>query len=198
MGQFDFNGAGEYALEILQERLSPILLYHGIHHTRDDVLPSAERLAALAGVMGEDLLLLRTAALYHDVGYVQQYFKNEPIAVQWVQQVLPDFGYTPAQIEVVASLILATQMPQAPHTFLEELLCDADLDSLGREDFLRTSLDLRAELATQGISRDLPTWYTSQLNFLEAHGYYTEAAHLLRDAGKAANIALLKALLHGA
>ena len=191
----DWDGVKAYALARLASGLPPELRYHSIYHTCADVLPAIERLAALAGVDGNDLLLLRTAALYHDMGYMEQYADNEPIGARIARETLPKFGYTPDQIAVVERMIMATQMPQAPQNFLEELVCDADLDSLGREDYLETSHDLHAELIACGASITLKEWYLRQINFLSNHTYFTDVARKLRDAGKQKNIHRLNTLL---
>ena len=86
-------------------------------------------------------------------------------------------------------------MPQAPQTYLEELICDADLASLGREDYLDTSHYLYAELIAYGASISLKDWYKRQLRFLSNHTYFTAVARDLRDAGKQENIRRLEALL---
>ena len=83
-------------------------------------------------------------------------------------------------------------MPQHPQGLLQELLCDADLDSLGREDFLETSHNLRRELEAHGASMPLKEWYRRQLDFLSTHRYFTAAARSLRDAGKQRNITELQ------
>lgn len=46
MNQPDWERTKEYILARLSKELAPDLTYHGVHHTRDDVLPAAERLAA--------------------------------------------------------------------------------------------------------------------------------------------------------
>lgn len=182
-------------LERLARELPPDLYYHGIHHTRDDVLPAAERLATRAGLDAEQSLLLKTAALYHDAGFLIQYQENEVLGAAIAAETLPHFGYTPAQIASIQALIRATRIPQQPQDLLQSLLCDADLDSLGRADYLETSHNLRQELAAHGTLISLRDWYTRQLAFLSDHEYFTEAARSLRDAGKQENIAELKRLL---
>lgn len=195
MAQPDWEQIKQYILGRLERELPLDLTYHAITHTRDDVLPAAERLAALAGIAGADLFLLRVAAVYHDVGYISQYFTNEPVAVHIAHDSLPGFGLSVAQIEAVADLIMATQMPQTPHNFLEELLCDADLDSLGRDDYWATSLALHAELAQHGMAITMRDWVERQYKFLSGHTYFTEVARTLRNAKKAENIAMLQARL---
>ena len=103
--------------------------------------------ATAAGISAAETLLLRTAALYHDLGYLVRYRDNEIIATALAATTLPHFGYTPEQIYAINEMIMATHMPQTPHNLLQALLCDADLDPLGREDFLEVNRRLRLELA---------------------------------------------------
>jgi predicted metal-dependent HD superfamily phosphohydrolase len=195
VGKPDWDGVERYVFARLAHGLPPELRYHSIRHTCSDVLPAVERLAALAGVNGTELVLLRTAVLYHDMGYMEQYANNEPIGAAIARETLPDFGYSPEQIEIIVGMIMATQMPQTPQNFLEALICDADLDSLGREDYLETSYDLHAELVACCGPIPLQEWYRRQLKFLSNHAYFTEVARELREAGKQENIRRLKALL---
>lgn len=191
----DFYAARAYALLRLKKELSPKLFYHSLQHTRDDVAPAAYSIARELGINSTALLLVRTAALFHDIGYLVQRDQHEAIGVEICQRVLPSFGYSSGQIEKIGGMIMATRLPQTPRDTLEEVLADADLDSLGRSDFLRTSLNLRRELAELGIVRTDVEWFSSQRAFLSGHSYFTAAARSLRDAGKARNIALLDMLL---
>jgi len=193
----DFASARCYVLTRLAQELPANLYYHGLHHTRDDVLPAAERLGKLAGLDDEDFAILQAAALYHELGFVEQETHHEAIGARIAGETLPGFGYSASQIEAVQALILATKMPQAPQTFLEQLLCDADLDSLGRDDYLKTSHDLRAELAVRGPLIPLKAWYERQRKFLSGHTYFTLVARELRRAKKLENVALLDSLIEG-
>lgn len=193
--QPDLGQAQQYVLGRLACELPPNLTYHSIAHTRDDVVPAAQRLAVLEGISGEAYLLLVTAAYFHDLGYVERYDDNEVIAVSIARQVLPGMGYSQDHLQVIDDLILATRVPQTPHTRLAEILVDADLDSLGRDDFFETSLALRAELELQGRKLPLVEWYQRQRAFLQTHRYFTTAARTNREAGKQANLKRLNFLL---
>jgi uncharacterized protein len=195
VSQADHQGARVYALDRLANELAPVWVYHSLVHTRDDVLPAAERLAALQGIAGEAALLLRTAACYHDLGFIEQRDQHEIIGARIAAAALPAFGYTPRQIALVEGMILATQLPQSPRTPLEQLLADADLDVLGRTDFLTRNRDLRSELASCGVQLSDVAWYAGQLNFLQGHHYWTAAMRRLRDRQKQQNIMVLQALL---
>lgn len=193
--QPDFEAAKQYALGRLEAELPRDLYYHGPHHTRDDVYPAACRLAVLAGLHGEPFMLLETAALYHDLGYLKRYARNEEIGVAMTRDILPQFGYNEEQIAIISGLIMATQLPQSPKTFLEEILCDADLDSLGRKDFFVSSQSLRLELMAYGSSYNLRQWYEIQQQFLSQHTYFTATARALRNTGKHRNLMEIESLL---
>jgi uncharacterized protein len=195
MAQPDFEAARRHALERLERELSPAYVYHSLAHTRDEVVPAAEHLAILEGVSGEGLLLLRTAAYYHDIGLLRQRANHEAAGVRLAAAALPRFGYTPAQIQAIGGMIMATRLPQRPRTGLEALLADADLDVLGRADFLRRNQALRAETAAFGAPIGDAQWYGEQLRFTQAHRYWTAAARALRDDQKRANCAALQRLL---
>jgi uncharacterized protein len=189
----DFAGARQYALQRLERELSPMLSYHSVEHTRDDVLPASKRLAELEGVQGEALCLLLTAAWYHDIGFVEQYADNEEIAARIAAQALPSFGYSLEHIQVIHGIIMATKLPQSPQTLLERVMADADLDLLGRDDYMALNQALRDEMAALGTPSSDEQWYRSQLRFLQSHRYFTASARALRDAGKQRNIEALVA-----
>lgn len=195
MKNVDVDAACKYIVAQMAAGLAQNLYYHGLHHTVNDVVPAVERLAAEEGIDGEDLLLLRTAAYYHDVGYMYQYNLNEPIAVQVAREALPEFGYRPNQIDRIAEIIMATQLPQQPTDLLQQIMCDGDLDTLGREDFFVASHNLRLELAQYGQPTTIRQWYERQLEFLYSHRYFTASAQSLRAAAKLRNIREIENLI---
>lgn len=195
MSQPDYEQAHAYALNRLARDLDPALCYHSIAHTRDDVAPAMERLAPLEGVDGEALMLLRTAAFFHDLGFLERREGHEAAGVQLAGQVLPGYGYNPAQISQIGGIIMATRLPQAPTTHLEQLLADSDLDLLGRSDFFSLNNLLRRELAHFQADPGDAAWLRSQIKFLRDHRYWTSSAQRLRDTGKSGNIAILERML---
>lgn len=171
-------------------RLSSRLPYHNFYHAVD-VYSAANVLAHMENVSQEDRFLLKTAALFHDILFRVGYNYNEEISVRWAKKCLPHLGYSPYQIEKVVRLILATKLPTHPESLLEQIICDADLDNLGREDFFERGEVLRTELgAVPGKN-----WHESQKKFLGSHRYYTESARSLRDEGKRRNLEELEKML---
>jgi uncharacterized protein len=195
MNHLDFEGAREYALKRLERELAPSLAYHSLAHTRDEVAPAAQRLATLEGVEGDPRLLLLTAAYYHDIGLLRQREDHESASVSIAQEALPAFGYTPAQIQTISQIILATAAWQEPCTLLEQILVDADFDVLGTEAYHRRSLDVRREMEAFGSRMSDEEWYRSQVELLQSHRYWTQAAQTLRNVGKQRNLELVRALL---
>ena len=195
MRQSNFEHARAYALRRLEHELPATLTYHSLAHTRDDVAPATLRLAALAGVCGEQRMLLHTAAYYHDIGFVVQRADHEAIGARIAAETLPGFGYTSRQVEIIHGMIMATRLPQSPHNLLEQLMADADLDALGRADFPARNQALRDELAAYGDRWDDLEWYREQLCFLESHSYWTDAARQVRGEQKRRNVELIVGLL---
>ena len=191
----DFEAARQYALERLEHDLSPALVYHSLRHTRDEVYPAAERLSEMEGVDEDALMLLRTAALYHDVGFTRQRKDHELVSIRVAYEVLPAWGYRPDQLEIIRGMIMATRLIDPPQTLLEEIIVDSDLDVLGRADFLKRNYDLRIESEAYGLVFSDEIWYSQQLGFLNWHRYRTASARRLREARKQENVALMVDLL---
>ncbi|MGB0882710.1 MAG: adenylate/guanylate cyclase domain-containing protein [Vicingaceae bacterium] len=187
----NYRKAEKYIVQRLKEELPDNLHYHDLRHTTD-VCAAVERLALMEGIEGDDIFLLKTAALYHDAGFVHQYANNEDLGADLAQEVLPRFGYTQDQIDEIRKLILATKVPQQPKTHLEQIICDADLDYLGGDEFHTIGDKLKRELMERDIVSSDKQWDELQIKFLEAHTYFTKTAIELRRANKQARIEEVK------
>lgn len=185
----DFLKAKEYIIKRLQNELHPNLFYHSIEHTID-VFNSAVLIAEMEGVNGKDLTLIKTAALYHDSGMIRTYVGHEEASTEILKESLPEFGYDKLSIDTICDMVMTTKLPQTADSFLEKIICDADLDYLGREDFIMISHKLRHEWITQKINvLSLKEWYELQVQFLGNHKYFTKYSISTRKEGKLANLA---------
>ena len=187
----NYRKAEKYIVDRLEKELPDNLHYHDLRHTLD-VCAAVERLALMEGVVGDDIFLLKTAALYHDAGFVHQYSNNEEIGAELAKKVLPRFGYTDDQIEVIHQLINATKVPQQPKNHLEEIICDSDLDYLGGDEFYPIADKLKRELMERNFISNDKQWDELQIKFLEAHKYFTKTAIKLRQAEKQKRIEEIK------
>jgi predicted metal-dependent HD superfamily phosphohydrolase len=188
----EYEKAIAYALHQLETRLSSHLSYHNLWHTQHDVMPAVIRLASSNGVAAEETQLLRVAAAYHDIGFTERVQGHEIAGMRIAAQTLPQFYFPPTDIERVMGMILATRLPQTPLNLLEEILADADLDVLGRDDFFPRSAALRQELIGLGQNTSWKQWQEQQLRFLKQHSYFTEEARRLRDENKSKHAAALE------
>jgi predicted metal-dependent HD superfamily phosphohydrolase len=190
----NYYKAERHIMKLLEQHLSKALHYHSIAHTQD-VVSAVERLALSEGVTDEGLFLLKSAATYHDAGFIEQYDENEPIGVRLAQEILPKYGYTQDHIDRIKELIYVTKIPHAPNNKLEEIICDADLDYLGRDDFHQIADKLRRELKEHGKIQSDKQWDEIQVKFLTSHKYFTKTAKKTRLKKKLANLEEVKARL---
>ena len=192
----DYKRLKEEALFILETRLSPRLYYHGISHTLD-VLAVCDAYIFRSELEPGPAGLLRIGALLHDLGYTVSTSRHEAHSIKLAAPILKKYGYDEADFEQVKELILATRIPQSPQTMSEKILCDADLDYLGRDDFYEISELLYRELKGFSKVTDRAEWDRRQVQFLEAHEYHTELARVRRGPMKAARLAELKVRIGG-
>ena len=189
--KINYYKAERFLMQKLEKELDPKLHYHSLEHSKD-VTKQAERIAIGEGITDEDLFLLKTAASYHDAGFVKQYDKNEPIGAAMAQDILPNFGYTQKHIDRIKELIFVTQIPHQPKNKLEEIICDADLDYLGRDDFHEIADLLRIELKEHKKIESDRQWDEIQVSFLKQHRYFTRTAIETRRAKKLENLAIVE------
>jgi uncharacterized protein len=178
-------------LNKLKNELSANLFYHSIHHTLD-VYHCAESIAKEEGVTGSDLKLLLVGAIYHDAGYLIQNNNHEEISCNIARQYLPQFHYTKEDLDLICGIIMATKIPQRPKTHLEKIICDADLNYLGRTDFLSIQEKLYEEMFAFGYIENKRAWNKVQVNFMQNHHYFTPTVIKHNYLQKEKNITLVQ------
>lgn len=193
-GLIQFTDIQEIVLDKLEKELPPYLYYHNVKHTVD-VVTEVELIGWAEGCSDEEILLLKSAALFHDAGHTVAYDNHEHYGTLLAREMLPGFGYTPGQIERICSLIMATQLPPKPKDLLENIMCDSDLDYLGRSDFIPVSNTLFEELKAQSKMRSLNDWNKLQVKFISGHQYFTQTARSLREVNKQLQIERIQSLI---
>lgn len=180
----DFAGAEKFIFDKMTAELPGNLTYHGIHHTLD-VLDAAQRIGAAESLSEADMKLLRVAVYFHDVGFISVYRGHEEIGCQMARELLPAFGFDEQMIENICGMIMATHLPQEPMTLAEQVIADADLDYLGRDDFYKVGNTLFEEFKIyMGITSE-EEWNQLQLKFLRSHEYHTQYSKTIRSPEKA-------------
>lgn len=193
-GLIQFTDIQEIILDKLEKELPPYLFYHNVKHTVD-VVTEVELIGWAEGCNDEEILLLKTAALFHDVGHTVSYDDHEYHGTLIAREMLPSYGYTQEQIETICSIIMSTKLPPKPRNLLEEIICDSDLDYLGRSDFIPVSNTLFEELKAQNKMKSLNEWNKLQVKFISGHQYFTKTARRLREVNKQMQIRRIQSLL---
>ncbi len=189
-----FTDLQEMILDKLEKELPPYLFYHNFKHTID-VINQAELIGYGEGVDDESILLLKTAALFHDAGHIISYDEHEYNGTQLAKEYLPKYRYTQDQIDKICDLIMATKLPPNPKNLLENIMCDSDLDYLGRSDFIPVSNTLYKELKEQNKIGSLNDWNKLQVKFLSNHQFFTKTALNLREVNKQMQVERIKKLI---
>ncbi len=187
--------AGFQALEqtITQRLLAGLdtrLTYHNLAHTLDVLKQAAVIAVAEQVTNAHDLLLLRIAALYHDTGFLYTYQGHEEKSCEILEADLAG-EFSETDMALMKGMIMATKIPQSPATLLEEIICDADLDYLGRMDFEPISQSLKAEFLAYGVIQDNTEWDNIQISFFEKHHFFTGSSIIRRDPVKQQHLARL-------
>jgi adenylate cyclase len=193
-GLIQFTDLQEMMLNKFENELPAGLYYHNIKHTID-VVTQVELIGLGEDVNDEELLILKTAALFHDSGHILGYDDHELYSTLIAREILSDFYYTLAQIEKICELIMVTKMPPKPKNKLEEIICDADLDYLGRSDMIPVSNLLYRELKEVNKIDSWNAWNRLQIKFISNHQYFTKTALKLREVNKQKQIERIKKLL---
>ncbi|MGQ0740400.1 MAG: YitT family protein [Bacteroidota bacterium] len=183
-----------FLINKLEKELPAYLCYHNAGHTKN-VIAATEQLAATENISGDDLILLKTAALFHDAGFLQQADGHEKISCILAREFLPAYQYTNGQIEHICRTIMATRLPQSPSDNLGQVLCDADLFYLGKEGYTANAEKLFEEFIHSGIVKTESEWQLIQVEFLSTHQYFTQSAVGLLEKGKQKTLQGLKSKL---
>mgnify|MGYP000890015787 FL=1 len=173
----------KYLAHKFKSAIPPELSYHTWDHVLG-VLDVCNKYAKRYGITGRDAYLLRSAALIHDLGFLWTYTDHEEEGVEFTKRELPAWGYTSEDIKKIDGMILATQIPQKPQNLLEEIICDADLDYLGTDNFYTIGETLFEEFKAMGQIKSRADWNKLQINFLKGHRYHTPFARKYREPVK--------------
>lgn len=177
------------------ELLKPLSERFPYHCLQTHILPAVND-AMMIGLYEDlddhSLLLLQVAALLHDIGYLKDPKNHEFVGAEMAGELLRKYGSPEEDIVKIQELIRVTKgdfvnggLVTYPKNKLEEVMCDADLASLGKDHsvYLESIEALREELKIE----DKLKWYGIQRRFLEACRYHTKGAQKIFGPGKINN-----------
>ena len=186
-----YEQAYSFLMQKLELELSPGFTYHNTHHTRS-VIEVTVQLVNKENIDPRDAELLKTAALFHDAGFLEGYKDHEEISCKLAKEFLPRFDYGEKEINEICRLIMATRLPQHPDTLLERIICDADLHYLGTDQYFAISENLFNEYKKLEIIKTRADWRKRQIQFFNSHRYFTNSGIKEYAEKKGENLRLLK------
>lgn len=192
----NFEAIESYIVGKLTRELPHDLYYHGLHHTMD-VLRSAEMIGKDEQITDDEMLLLKTAVLYHDAGFTRTYRNHEDVGCEMAKEDLPKFGFSEKDIETICGMVMATKIPQNPKTQLERIIADADLEYLGTDQFEKIGHTLYEEIKIYLNVESERQWNIIQVNFLKSHQYFTDFCKRNREAEKQKHLEQVMKVVEG-
>lgn len=181
----------ERVYTLLKDKLPAHFVYHNLQHTQQ-VHAYAEHLALTENITGEELHLLKTAALFHDTGYTESITDHEEKSCDIARKILSGYNYTSQQVDAICDLIMATKVPQLPMSATAKILCDADLYYLGTQNYFKDAEKLYLEMRHyRQLTQD--EWLQEQVNFFNNHTFFTDAANKELKEKKNYNLHILEA-----
>lgn len=179
----DYKEVYDFLMPKLENEIPGHYTYHNADHTKS-VIAAAEYLGVREELTDNEITLLKTAALFHDAGFLQQAEGHEEVSCIWVRDYLPEYGYNSDQIEEICRMIMATRLPQSPSDHLAEILCDADLFYIGKEGYAENAEKIYKEFKHRKIVKTSEDWQLMQSEFLSSHNFFTKTAAIELEPSK--------------
>ena len=182
------------ALSFLEKNLGKRYTYHNQAHTLE-VCNAVKLFAEHTELPPETYAALRIAAIFHDFGYLERSFDNEKLALPYIQDFGRQFGIAESILLAANDMILETTFPYQPSSAAGKLLCDADIEYIGRECFIEQAELFRKELSSDNIVYTERDWWSFELKFLQENTFFTPIVQSLRNAGRLRNLEKVRQLL---
>lgn len=163
--------------------------YHSYNHAID-VMERARYLSEKEWLSKGDIEMMELAWLFHDTGFIIQYDKNEPIWAKIASNYLKSVLYPRDKIEKIESLILCTDPDyRKAKDKYEEIIKDADMDNLWRDDFRDKNEKLKMEIEIiKHIKINDPEWKHASIELLKEYEFNTLSQKNERDDKKTDNL----------
>lgn len=156
----------DYVYNVFKLNFSQHFLYHNFKHFYETV-EMAKEICDFYQISDEESEDVEIAAWFHDLGYFRDYEQHEKFSIELAEGFMKERKFDESRIERVKNLILCTKLNIKPSNFLEEILVDADLHTIGKESFFSRGKHLKHEWIhfLQKEITDLE-WERGQLEFL--------------------------------
>ena len=162
----------EQVLDLLQQKFPENRHYHrGVSHTLNS-LGVVEEYIDYMRVGTYEAQILRLGVLMRDLGELNTVEHGED-GIALVKKVMSDAGFSFVQTKVVSDLVNAARHPHRPTNLLERIICDVDMEFLGREDHDEASEMFFQELLKNSLVNSREEWELWQQEMLDNHKSHT-------------------------
>ena len=162
----------QQVLDLLQQKFPEDRHYYrGASHTIN-ALNVVEEYIDYMRVGTYEAQILRLGVLMRDLGELTL-VENGEDGIELVKKIMADAGYSFVQTKVVADLVKSTRQPHRPTNLLERIICDVDMEFLGREDHEEASEMFFQELLKNSMVSSREEWDQWQQEMLDNHKYHT-------------------------
>ncbi|MEO8862593.1 MAG: Pycsar system effector family protein [Ginsengibacter sp.] len=183
----------EYVKGLFEQMHAPALVFHNLEHTQN-VVKRTQEIAGHYKVSENDMLVLYTAAWFHDTGHLfTEPSKHEEMSADIMRKFMKDHDVDEKTLKSIEECIMATKIPRNPNTLLEEIICDADTYHLGTKEFKETNRRAMEEARLKTGEIDPVKFDEGTISMLQNHRFYTAYARELLDKRKEKNLEKLTA-----
>ena len=181
----------EYVTALFEQMHNPVLVFHNLDHTQA-VVKRTKEIAGHYKVSEDDMLVLFTAAWFHDTGHLfTEPSKHEAMSCEVMRKFMTG-KVDDAIIDQVDGCILATKFPRNPKNLLQQIICDADTYHFGTKDFKDTNKRTFKEQSLRLGETDPQKFNDETVKMLENHQFYTNYAKTLLNERKLKNMKKLQ------
>ncbi len=182
----------EYVTGLFEQMHAPALVFHNLQHTQN-VVKHTQEIAGHYKVTEDEMLVLYTAAWFHDTGHLfTDPSRHEKMSCEVMRKFMKDHVEDGKIIEQVEECIMATKFPRNPKNLLQQIICDADTYHFGTKDFKDTNKRAFEERSLRSGDSDKEKFNIDTIEMLGAHQFYTNYAKELLNERKEKNMKKLR------
>jgi len=183
----------EFVFQTFETEVSSKLYFHNNRHTME-VYSLVELLGRAEGISEEELLMVRTAALMSDTGFLSDYNNHSVKSVEFAKENLSRFKYSENQIQQVIQLLQSNEKVNSNSPLAEKIMADAQTVYFGRVDFTLLAENFYKELSEMQLISSREAFINKMSKTLREHQYFTESAKRLKEIAIEEQLEQLKKL----
>lgn len=174
----------KYLVKELKEKLPESIMYHSEDHARR-VVEAVDEIGKAEGLSEEELILAKISAWLHDIGFTVSHHDHELHSAEIAEAFLYEKGLEKKKIRQVLDAILSTRIPQEPKDQISEVLCDADMIHVTRDDYFEIANLMREEMGLiKKMNIDKAEFHRLSYIFFNQHKFHTNYGETVLDENK--------------